>query len=144
MPSTVSMMPHAAISSTNCQLSGISFCSSHKGIRRCSHYPSSPPSRCIWRTGHQLPGRDHQPSLLWSSVRQGDEADETKSDSDRSLVSTDVTQAEGKWFHSFHKVVRYHGSARTISGGLIYVSDVPGHHSFDLHKKLVLSDGSVF
>ena len=27
-------------------------------------------------------------------------------------------------FHSLHKAVGYHGSARTISGGSIYVSDV--------------------
>lgn len=46
-------------------------------------------------------------------------------------------------FHSLHPVAEYHGSARAISGGPIYVSDAPGKHNFELLRKLVLPDGSV-
>ncbi|KAJ4958954.1 hypothetical protein NE237_026065 [Protea cynaroides] len=46
-------------------------------------------------------------------------------------------------FHSEHPAAEYHGSARAISGGPVYVSDGPGKHNFDLLKKLVLPDGSI-
>ncbi|VFQ97481.1 unnamed protein product [Cuscuta campestris] len=46
-------------------------------------------------------------------------------------------------FHSLHPAAEYHGSARALSGGPVYVSDAPGRHDFDLLKKLVLPDGSV-
>ncbi|CAA2972149.1 probable galactinol--sucrose galactosyltransferase 6 [Olea europaea var. sylvestris] len=46
-------------------------------------------------------------------------------------------------FHSLHPAAEYHGSARAISGGPVYVSDAPGKHNFDLLKKLVLTDGSI-
>ncbi|KAK1282077.1 putative galactinol--sucrose galactosyltransferase 2 [Acorus calamus] len=46
-------------------------------------------------------------------------------------------------FHSLHPAAEYHGAARAIGGCPIYVSDKPGHHNFDLLKKLVLPDGSV-
>ncbi|KAF3453742.1 hypothetical protein FNV43_RR04183 [Rhamnella rubrinervis] len=46
-------------------------------------------------------------------------------------------------FHSLHPASEYHGSARAISGGPIYVSDAPGKHNFELLKKLVLPDGSI-
>lgn len=76
-------------------------------------------------------------------------------------------------FHSLHPAGEYHGSARAISGGPIYVryvnnlinllislvfiviklccltclvclsSDAPGKHNFELLKKLVLPDGSI-
>ncbi|XP_062233488.1 probable galactinol--sucrose galactosyltransferase 6 [Phragmites australis] len=46
-------------------------------------------------------------------------------------------------FHSLHPAGDYHGSARAISGGPVYVSDVPGKHNFELLKKIVLPDGSV-
>ncbi|XP_061350769.1 probable galactinol--sucrose galactosyltransferase 6 isoform X2 [Gastrolobium bilobum] len=46
-------------------------------------------------------------------------------------------------FHSFHPAAEYHGSARAISGGPLYVSDEPGKHNFDVLKKMVLPDGSV-
>ncbi|KAK4481959.1 hypothetical protein RD792_012872, partial [Penstemon davidsonii] len=46
-------------------------------------------------------------------------------------------------FHSFHPAAEYHGSARAISGGPVYVSDAPGKHNFNLLRKLVLPDGSV-
>ncbi|KAL3824516.1 hypothetical protein ACJIZ3_020545 [Penstemon smallii] len=46
-------------------------------------------------------------------------------------------------FHSLHPAAEYHGSARAISGGPVYVSDAPGKHNFDVLKKLVLPDGSI-
>ncbi|KXG19425.1 hypothetical protein SORBI_3010G057400 [Sorghum bicolor] len=46
-------------------------------------------------------------------------------------------------FHSLHPAGEYHGSARVISGGPVYVSDAPGKHDFELLKKIVLPDGSV-
>ncbi|XP_042499314.1 probable galactinol--sucrose galactosyltransferase 6 isoform X2 [Macadamia integrifolia] len=46
-------------------------------------------------------------------------------------------------FHSQHPAADYHGSARSISGGPVYVSDRPGNHNFELLKKLVLPDGSI-
>jgi raffinose synthase len=36
-----------------------------------------------------------------------------------------------------------HAAARAVSGGPVYVSDRPGHHDFDLLKRLVLPDGGV-
>ncbi|RLM55979.1 putative galactinol--sucrose galactosyltransferase 6 [Panicum miliaceum] len=46
-------------------------------------------------------------------------------------------------FHSLHPAGEYHGSARAISGGPVFVSDAPGKHDFELLKKIVLPDGSV-
>ncbi|KAJ4792602.1 Raffinose synthase family protein [Rhynchospora pubera] len=46
-------------------------------------------------------------------------------------------------FHSLHPAAEYHGSARAISGGPIYVSDAPGKHNFEFLKKIVLPDGSI-
>ncbi|KAM0878030.1 hypothetical protein ACQ4PT_035118 [Festuca glaucescens] len=46
-------------------------------------------------------------------------------------------------FHSLHPAGDYHGSARAISGGPVYVSDAPGKHDFELLKKMVLPDGTV-
>ncbi|KAF0901643.1 hypothetical protein E2562_003596 [Oryza meyeriana var. granulata] len=46
-------------------------------------------------------------------------------------------------FHSLHPAGDYHGSARAISGGPVYVSDAPGKHNFELLKKMVLPDGSI-
>nr|XP_009769544.1 PREDICTED: probable galactinol--sucrose galactosyltransferase 6 [Nicotiana sylvestris] len=46
-------------------------------------------------------------------------------------------------FHSLHPAAEYHGSARALSGGPVYVSDAPGKHNFDVLRKLVLRDGSI-
>lgn len=46
-------------------------------------------------------------------------------------------------FHSLHPAAEYHAAARAIGGCPIYVSDKPGHHNFELLRKLVLPDGSV-
>jgi raffinose synthase len=45
--------------------------------------------------------------------------------------------------HSVHEAAELHAAARAISGGLVYVSDRPNEHNFDLLKRLVLPDGSV-
>ncbi|XP_057983468.1 probable galactinol--sucrose galactosyltransferase 1 [Malania oleifera] len=52
-------------------------------------------------------------------------------------------QPDWDMFHSLHPMAEYHGAARAVGGCAIYVSDKPGHHDFDLLKKLVLPDGSI-
>lgn len=47
-------------------------------------------------------------------------------------------------FHSKHRVAELHAAARAVSGGPVYVSDAPGNHGFELLRRLVLPDGSVF
>ena len=46
-------------------------------------------------------------------------------------------------FHSKHPAAALHAAARAVSGGPVYVSDRPGHHDFDVLKRLVFRDGSV-
>ncbi|KAL3747744.1 hypothetical protein ACJRO7_016536 [Eucalyptus globulus] len=60
-----------------------------------------------------------------------------------SVFLGEIMQPDWDMFHSVHPAAEYHASARAISGGPIYVSDVPGKHNFELLKKLVLPDGSV-
>ena len=60
-----------------------------------------------------------------------------------SIFLGEIMQPDWDMFHSFHPAAEYHGSARAISGGPIYVSDAPGKHNFDLLRKLILPDGSV-
>ncbi|KAF7831232.1 putative galactinol--sucrose galactosyltransferase 1 [Senna tora] len=52
-------------------------------------------------------------------------------------------QPDWDMFQSLHPMAEYHGAARAIGGCPIYVSDKPGHHDFDLLKKLALPDGSI-
>ncbi|GKV36479.1 hypothetical protein SLEP1_g44606 [Rubroshorea leprosula] len=52
-------------------------------------------------------------------------------------------QPDWDMFHSLHPMAEYHGAARAIGGCAIYVSDKPGHHDFNLLRKLVLPDGSI-
>ncbi|KAL0000378.1 hypothetical protein SO802_014159 [Lithocarpus litseifolius] len=52
-------------------------------------------------------------------------------------------QPDWDMFHSVHPMAEYHGAARAVGGCAIYVSDKPGHHDFNLLKKLVLPDGSI-
>ncbi|KAL9361480.1 hypothetical protein Peur_044265 [Populus x canadensis] len=59
------------------------------------------------------------------------------------LFLGEFMQPDWDMFHSLHPAADYHGAARAIGGCAIYVSDKPGHHNFDLLKKLVLPDGSV-
>ncbi|KAL2464428.1 putative galactinol--sucrose galactosyltransferase 6 [Forsythia ovata] len=60
-----------------------------------------------------------------------------------SLFLGEIMLPDWDMFHSLHPAAEYHGSARAISGGPVYVSDAPGKHNFDLLKKLVLPDGSI-
>ncbi|KAL7097060.1 hypothetical protein ACP275_10G119100 [Erythranthe tilingii] len=55
----------------------------------------------------------------------------------------EVMQPDWDMFHSVHPAAEYHGSARALSGGSVYVSDKPGKHNFDLLRKLVLPDGTI-
>lgn len=59
------------------------------------------------------------------------------------LFLGEFMQPDWDMFQSLHPAAEYHGAARAIGGGAIYVSDKPGQHNFDLLKKLVLPDGSV-
>ncbi|KAI3820437.1 hypothetical protein L1987_07984 [Smallanthus sonchifolius] len=52
-------------------------------------------------------------------------------------------QPDWDMFHSLHLMAEYHGAARAVGGCAIYVSEKPGHHDFNLLKKLVLPDGSI-
>nr|GEY26940.1 probable galactinol--sucrose galactosyltransferase 1 [Tanacetum cinerariifolium] len=52
-------------------------------------------------------------------------------------------QPDWDMFHSLHPMAEYHGAARAVGGCAIYVSDKPGHHDFNLLRKLVLPDGSI-
>ncbi|XP_011084119.1 probable galactinol--sucrose galactosyltransferase 6 [Sesamum indicum] len=60
-----------------------------------------------------------------------------------SLFLGEIMLPDWDMFHSLHPAAEYHGSARAISGGPIYVSDEPGKHNFDILRKLVLPDGSI-
>ncbi|KAH6819154.1 Raffinose synthase family protein [Perilla frutescens var. frutescens] len=93
------------------------YCSKQTGIVRASDdfYPRDPASHTI-----------HIAAVAYNSVFLGE-----------------VMLPDWDMFHSLHPAAEYHGSARAISGGPVYVSDAPGKHSFDLLKKLVLPDGSI-
>ncbi|KAJ1415527.1 Glycosyl hydrolases 36 [Sesbania bispinosa] len=52
-------------------------------------------------------------------------------------------QPDWDMFHSLHPMAEYHAAARAVGGCPIYVSDKPGHHDFNLLKKLALPDGSI-
>ncbi|KAL9224432.1 hypothetical protein vseg_000462 [Gypsophila vaccaria] len=93
------------------------YCSKQTAIVRASDdfYPRDPVSHTI-----------HIAAVAYNSVFLGE-----------------FMQPDWDMFHSDHPAGEYHGSARAISGGPIYVSDAPGKHNFDLLKKLVLPDGSV-
>lgn len=93
------------------------YCSKQTAIVRASDdfYPRDPASHTI-----------HIAAVAYNSVFLGE-----------------FMQPDWDMFHSDHPAGEYHGSARAISGGPIYVSDAPGKHNFDLLRKLVLPDGSV-
>lgn len=59
------------------------------------------------------------------------------------LFLGEFMQPDWDMFHSLHTMAEYHGAARAVGGCAIYVSDKPGHHDFDLLRKLVLPDGSI-
>ncbi|KAL2929744.1 putative galactinol--sucrose galactosyltransferase 6 [Bienertia sinuspersici] len=93
------------------------YCSKQAAIVRASDdfYPRDPVSHTI-----------HIAAVAYNSVFLGE-----------------FMQPDWDMFHSDHPAGEYHGSARAISGGPIYVSDAPGKHNFELLRKLVLPDGSV-
>ncbi|CAK9136478.1 unnamed protein product [Ilex paraguariensis] len=93
------------------------YCSKQTAIVRASDdfYPRDPVSHTI-----------HIAAVAYNSVFLGE-----------------FMQPDWDMFHSLHPAAEYHGSARAISGGPLYVSDAPGKHNFDLLKKLVLPDGSI-
>ncbi|KAI4344177.1 hypothetical protein L6164_011434 [Bauhinia variegata] len=93
------------------------YCSKQTAVVRASDdfYPRDPVSHTI-----------HIASVAYNSIFLGE-----------------IMQPDWDMFHSLHPAAEYHGSARAISGGPIYVSDAPGKHNFELLKKMVLPDGSV-
>ncbi|EPS71735.1 hypothetical protein M569_03022 [Genlisea aurea] len=93
------------------------YCSKQTGIVRASDdfYPRDPASHTI-----------HIAAVSYNTVFLGE-----------------IMLPDWDMFHSLHPAAEYHGSARAISGGPVYVSDAPGKHNFDLLKKLVLPDGTI-
>ncbi|XP_019150492.1 PREDICTED: probable galactinol--sucrose galactosyltransferase 6 [Ipomoea nil] len=93
------------------------YCSKQTGVVRASDdfFPRDPVSHTI-----------HIAAVAYNSVFLGE-----------------FMQPDWDMFHSLHPAAEYHGSARAISGGPVYVSDAPGKHNFDLLKKLVFPDGSI-
>ncbi|KAL1554843.1 putative galactinol--sucrose galactosyltransferase 6 [Salvia divinorum] len=93
------------------------YCSKQTGIVRASDdfYPRDPVSHTI-----------HIAVVAYNSVFLGE-----------------IMLPDWDMFHSLHPAAEYHGSARAISGGPVYVSDAPGKHNFELLRKLVLPDGSI-
>ena len=51
--------------------------------------------------------------------------------------------ADWDMFHSSHPAGSFHAAARALSGGPIYVSDKPGHHDFELIRRLLLNGSQV-
>ncbi|XP_066343088.1 probable galactinol--sucrose galactosyltransferase 2 [Miscanthus floridulus] len=60
-----------------------------------------------------------------------------------SLLLGEIFIPDWDMFHSKHESAEFHGAARALSGGGVYVSDKPGVHDFSVLKKLVLPDGSI-
>ncbi|KAL8037479.1 hypothetical protein ABFX02_11G042600 [Erythranthe guttata] len=93
------------------------YCSKQTAIVRASDdfYPRDPVSHTI-----------HIASVAYNSVFLGE-----------------IMLPDWDMFHSLHPAAEYHGSARALSGGPVYVSDKPGKHNFELLRKLVLPDGTI-
>uniref|UniRef100_A0A0D9ZM80 galactinol--sucrose galactosyltransferase n=1 Tax=Oryza glumipatula TaxID=40148 RepID=A0A0D9ZM80_9ORYZ len=60
-----------------------------------------------------------------------------------SLLLGEIFIPDWDMFHSKHESAEFHGAARALSGGGVYVSDKPGVHDFSVLKKLVLPDGLI-
>ncbi|XP_044324882.1 probable galactinol--sucrose galactosyltransferase 2 [Triticum aestivum] len=60
-----------------------------------------------------------------------------------SLLLGEIFIPDWDMFQSKHETAEFHGAARALSGGGVYVSDKPGVHDFNVLKKLVLPDGSI-
>jgi raffinose synthase len=82
-------------------------------------------------------GEDFYPTLKASHISHIANAAFT------SLMIAPICHVDWDMMHSVHHEAELHAGARAVSGGLIYVSDRPGEHGFDLLKRLVLPDGSI-
>ncbi|KAJ9184225.1 hypothetical protein P3X46_003972 [Hevea brasiliensis] len=60
-----------------------------------------------------------------------------------SIFLGEVVVPDWDMFYSLHDAAEFHAGARAVGGCGVYVSDKPGHHDFNILKKLVLPDGSV-
>ncbi|RVW16559.1 putative galactinol--sucrose galactosyltransferase 2 [Vitis vinifera] len=84
---------------------------------------------------------------LTRSYQQALEASIARNFTDNGCISCMCHNTDGlystKQTASLHPAAEYHGAARAVGGCAIYVSDKPGHHNFELLRKLVLPDGSV-
>lgn len=54
-----------------------------------------------------------------------------------------MVYADYDMFQSHHPDAEYHAISRALSGGPIYVSDVPGQQNFDILRRLIISDGRI-
>jgi raffinose synthase len=59
------------------------------------------------------------------------------------LLFSEFAWPDWDMFHSKHEHAWFHAVARALSGGPVFVSDKPGHHDFELLRKIVLPDGRV-
>ncbi|KDP29033.1 hypothetical protein JCGZ_16422 [Jatropha curcas] len=60
-----------------------------------------------------------------------------------SIFLGEVVVPDWDMFYSLHDAAEFHAVARAVGGCGVYVSDKPGHHDFNILKRLVLTDGSV-
>ncbi|XP_058112944.1 probable galactinol--sucrose galactosyltransferase 2 isoform X1 [Magnolia sinica] len=60
-----------------------------------------------------------------------------------SIFLGEVMVPDWDMFYSLHDSAEFHAAARAVGGCGVYVSDKPGHHDFEVLKKLVLPDGSL-
>ncbi|PON57674.1 Glycosyl hydrolase [Parasponia andersonii] len=60
-----------------------------------------------------------------------------------SIFLGEVVVPDWDMFYSLHDAAEFHAAARAVGGCAVYVSDKPGHHDFEILKRLVLPDGSV-
>lgn len=59
------------------------------------------------------------------------------------LWISEIAWADYDMFQSHHIDAGYHATLRTISGGPIFLTDVPGKQNIDLIKKVSLSNGEI-
>ncbi|EXB64620.1 hypothetical protein L484_017952 [Morus notabilis] len=60
-----------------------------------------------------------------------------------SIFLGEVFVPDWDMFYSLHDAAEFHAAARAVGGCGVYVSDKPGHHDFEILKRLVLPDGSI-
>lgn len=60
-----------------------------------------------------------------------------------SIFMGEFTYCDWDMFQTTHPYGAFHGAARAISGGPVYVSDKADEHDFDLIRKLTLYDGTI-